>query len=234
MLAFTTDALNAVFRNEVDDATSTPLWSDPEVYLYMTEAVDALNTAVEGQYKILSFSITPATVVSPVVPVPITLPRNLLHIREAKLTGVGRFIKQSRANAHIANAYVNPPDSYGTSFTGSAHLTYGTPSEYVRDYYNRALYLLPVPNITDTLELQCTVTLGVPLTSGMPLTNTDTKDQRLVLHYMKYLAYAKHDADTLDLQRSMQFKGMFDEGAKEREVRLRSYRRSPGTVQMEW
>jgi len=239
MIAFTTDDLATIFRQEVDDVLSATspspvdadrLWKNAEVFSYMTEAADAVAKAVEGIYKVLQFPITPAAVVVPAVPVQISLPRNVLHIREAKLLALGTYVNMTRADDHVIAAY----DTYGPPVRNSALLTYGVPTELVRDYYNRAFYLLPIPNITDTLELQCTVTIGTPLAAGMPLPFLDTSEQRLMLHYMKKLAYSKHDADTLDLSRATGFGAMFEVEARERASRLSSYRRPPGTVRMEW
>lgn len=239
MIAFTTDDLATIFRQEVDDVLSAAppspvdadrLWKNAEVFSYMTEAADAVATDVEGIYKVLQFPITPAAIVAPPVPIQITLPRNVLHIREAKLLSLGTYVAMTRANDHVIAAY----DTYGPPVRNSALLTYGVPTELVRDYYNRAFYLLPIPNITDTLELQCTVTIGVPLAAGMPLPFLSIPDQRLMLLYMKKLAYAKHDADTLDLERSTGFDRAYRAAAIERASRLNSYRRPPGTVRMEW
>lgn len=239
MIAFTTDELLGIFRLEVDDplegsSPSTPddnsLWSNAEIYQYMTEAADKVAKKVEGRYQTLQIAITPATVTVPPTPVPLILLRKVLHIREAKLVNSGYILEPINADDHIRASY----NSYGPPFRYTGAYTYGVPMGYMRDYENNALILTPIPNITDTLELQCTVTIDAPLAAGGSLPYTDTEDLRLMLHFMKKLAYEKQDADTLDLQRSQQWERQFESGALNRSLRLRSYRRRPGQVLTDW
>lgn len=122
---------------------------------------------------------------------------------------------------------------YGMQFVGGGRAR-GTPQTLARDRERKAVVLAPTPVQNDTLELQCSVTLTTPLLCGMPLPFLERPDIRLMLTYMKYLAYAKQDADTLDLTRSNTFKAQFDMGAEDRAVELRRQRRQPSPIRMEW
>jgi len=232
MIAYFTDELATVFRGEVADILegvdanhpdSENLWKNVEIHQYQTEAADMLSKDVGGRYKILTF---PLSIGVQLVP----LPRSVLHIRQARLVTFGHTINPANADDRTTRW----ENDYWEFLNSAFWTARGTPTVYVRDYNSSGLLLAPIPAQVDTLELQCAVTQGVPLGPGMPLPFLDTEDQRLMLHYMKYLAYMKHDADVLDLTRSTMFKKLFDDGAAIREVRLRSYRRRPGVVKTDW
>src|SRR5690606_884565 len=218
MFASSADELLRCFRAEVGDAVAPYLWEDWEVYGYMTEGFDALLKQANVQTTVLQLAFAEG---EPTV----VLPRSLLHIRAMRIVGGGPL----RAASATERAAVRSND-YGAPWTGEDPMFSGSgkPQFYVRDYERRALRLVPIPNVGGTLELQGTVTVSTPLGDGTPLPSTDAEDLRLVLQYMKYLAYAKHDAETEDLTRSAHHEARFRAGAKERESRLRNYRRPPG------
>jgi hypothetical protein len=224
MFATSADELLRFFRAEVGDAVAPYLWEDWEAYGYMTEGFDALLKEANVQTSVLHLPFVAGT---PTV----ALPKSLLHIRTMRVVGGGEVTPAS-ATARVssrANDYGVPWPAGDAMFTGS-----GAPQFYVRDYERSALRLVPIPNAAGELELQGTVTLSLPLTDGAPLPTTDAEDLRLVLHYMKFLAYTKHEAETEDLIRSGHHERRFNDGAKERESRLRNYRRPPGVVRMEY
>lgn len=226
MLASTADELLTLFRLEVSDQASTPLWSDVEFYAWATEGADVILDRAEVMHKVLQLPVTPG---QPVVP----LPAKVLTIREARMVSVNRRLTPRNANSPDFGL----TDDYGLQKTdGSAMFSdaQGTPHSYVRDYETRALRLIPVPNAADFLEIQCSVTLSAPLGDGMPLPFASAQDQRLLLTYVKWRAYEKHDAETEDLVRASRYQRQFYEGVEDRKSRLRSQRRAPGTVRMEW
>lgn len=232
MLAFTTDEFAAVFRNEVDDPlegvdASSPdsecLWKNAEIYRYMTSAADAVARAVEGIYKIVEITLVANQQAY-------TLPRNVLHIREARLVTADRRLRPS--NADVATRMRG--DDYGELLNNQFWSATGVPSCYVRDYRKNALLLSPIPTTADTLELQCTATVATPLAAAMPMPFMEVPDQELMLLYMCHLAYRKQDADVLDLKQSREYKTMFEEAATMRKELLESYRRTPGLVETWW
>jgi hypothetical protein len=218
VLAFTTDELARRFRSDVDDAITDVggsdadcLWSDYDVYGYMTEACAALASAAAGVYRTirLPFAAGAASV---------RLPPYVLHVREAALASDGRRVYQ--ANASDRGRAVD------TDATGA-------PAVYVRDLDPRVLYLYPTPVVPDAIELQCTVSITTPLDGGVPLPFMDVTDQRLLLHYMKSLAYRKHDAETEDLTRAREFERLWKEGSLDRRSELNNYRRHPPVMRAE-
>jgi hypothetical protein len=230
MLAVSTDDLLTIFRQEVVDPLegispqqpdSENLWKNAEILTYMTEAADAVARDVEGLYKILQLPVQANVQFVP-------LPRNVLHIREARLLTAQRRLRPKNAN----QVTQLPVDDYGMHLNSDFWTSTGVPNYFVRDYDRRGLLLAPIPSAVDTLELQCTTTLGAPLVAGMPLPFFEVPEQRLMLLYMKHLAYAKQDADTLDLKRSVDFKKQYDDRVVDRKELLESYRRTPGLVEV--
>lgn len=234
MLAVTSDDLNGLFRQEVadvirDDATdpvdADRLWKDVEVYSYMTEAADAVARETLGLYKLVQVPVRAGVQAY-------TLPLYVLEIRNVRLISAGRTLCQ-----HNINEYgVIGDDDYGQQVVGSANVftVRGTPTQYMRDYDTRAIRLIPIPTVDDTLELQCAVTIPAPLSAGMAMPFRESVDQRLMLLKMKALAYAKHDIDTFDTARSEAFAAEFETKAAARKAELLNYRRKPGVVRMEW
>lgn len=224
MFATTADELLKFFRAEVGDAVAPYLWEDWEVYGYMTEGFDALLKKANVQTTVLRLPFVAGT---PTV----AIPKSLLHIRAMRIVD-GGVVNPASATERVttrANDYGVPWSGTDAMFTGT-----GVPQFYVRDYERTALRLVPIPNANGELELQGTATLSAPMADGVPLPTTDAEDLRLVLHYMKFLAYAKHEAETEDLVRSSHHEARFNRGSEEREARLRNYRRPPGVVRMEY
>ena len=232
MLAFSTDELMRVFRDEVDDVITDQngsdfgcLWKNREVYGYMTEACDAVMSRTDTKYSTirLPFVADQKTV---------RLPSYVLDIRSARYVERNTDLEHLNAN----DTGFGYGDDYGLPRGRSVGLfgESGPPRAFVRDYDTKALRLVPTPNTLGTIELQCTVTISVPFEEGMPLPLLDVKDQRLVLHYMKSIAYRKQDAETEDLTRAREFSALYENGVEDRKVRLRNNRRSPGVVRMAW
>lgn len=223
MFAATADELLRNFRAEVGDSVAPYLWEDWEAYGYMTEGFDALLKTAGVQTTVLQLAFTAGT---PTV----ALPKSLLHIRTARIVGGGELAPASAtARAAVrAGDYGQAAPAADPMFSGT-----GTPQRYVRDYERRALRLVPIPNVDGTIELQGTKTLSLPMEDGAALPSDDSEDLRLVLHYMKSLAYAKHEAETEDLTRASYHDKHFKVGAAQRDARNRNYRRPPGVVRME-
>lgn len=215
MLAFTAEELAARFRSDVDDkitdvngSDADCLWSNADVYGYMTAAVDALARATDGLFRTVRLPVAAgvATVYAPVT---------MLHIREVRLASTGDELHQLNAND-----------------VDLTHLATGRPRAYVRDLERKALWLTPIPVQADVLEVFCTVTCGAPMAPGFPLPFLETVDQLLLLEYMKSLAYRKHDAETEDLTRARDHERRWQTGADDRKSELNNYRRHPPVMRM--
>lgn len=218
MIAETVADLVTIFRSEVDDAVSDgvgdhdKLWKTWEVLNYATEAVDATAKRVLSLTQKIDLTITAGQGV-------VALPQRVLNIRDARL--LVRQIHLLPRNANELNRF----DVFNST---------GTPRWYVADYSVHALDLYPTPDEDDMLRIQCSVTIDEPLAESDDFPFTDLQDTRLVLEYMKHLAYKKQDAETLDLQRSVEYRDSFDRLSRERAVSVRNYRRRPAAVRMNW
>jgi hypothetical protein len=224
MLALDTTELARVFRSEVDDPLKADcgdedcLWKDSDVYYYMTEAFDAVMRGVGGVAGQVSvpYAIGQST---------ITLPKKVFEISSAWLAS-GKALRIT----NLSDAGYNRQFPERELDLGKVDI----PDSFMTENgYNRGV-LYPAPSEAGTLNIMGRFTLAFPLEAGMPVPLRDIPDQRLVLTYMKYLAYAKHDAETYDLGRSSRYQSEFDVKIMDREVELRRNRRRPGTVRMDY
>lgn len=229
MLAFSTDELALRFRSDVADpleggttaADSECLWSDYDVYGYLTAACDQLAKDTEAFYKVIQ---RPVVANEPLI----VIPQQVHIIREARLVTARVYLEPYNIDDRVPSLI----DDYGTYSSGNMTVfnTVGQPRSYIQDYEPQRLRLVPIPAMDDTLEFQAVVTIAVPQQAGMPLPFRDTEDQLLLLKYMKYLAYQKQDADTLDLARADKFKKEYDDGSVERKYEYRRRRRQGGLI----
>lgn len=204
-MIYTVDQLIEDFRSDVwdravadgDDTPRDTLWSDTDVLRYINSACAQLASdtlalrrrfeiAVEAGQALVRFpldEILDELVVSFAIP------------------GLGRrrALRQFDIDEGVRR------DDYGSRVYVQPDLeAAGTPSHYTRDYDNTNLRLWPVPYLPGVLHAQAIV-MPQPLHCGMPLPFSARKDLDLLLMWMKHLAYAKHDADVLDLERSKSF-----------------------------
>lgn len=230
MLATTTDELAARFRSDVDDLVTDVngsdfgcLWKNADVYAYMTAACDRLAKDTEALYKTLLLPVRTGEAV-------VRCPTYVTDIRSARLV---------QRNQSVCAANTNSGDygftrDYGIAHHGAPAMfdSSGIPEVFIRDYEKKALRLVPIPSEDDTLEVQCATTLSLPQEACMPLPFMDTGEQILLLEYMKYLAYRKHDAETENLVRSESHKATYDRDVLDRKYELQRYRRRPPVMRM--
>lgn len=228
MLAETVADLVNVFRNDVDDVDATPyLWSDTEVLSYLNEAVERLATDTNGLVKVLPINVRAG---EPLV----RLPQYVLQIYQARLQGAGTQLIQRNANDF--GVLGNDRDYGHTGFSRGNNLfgQQGQPTAFVRDYDDGQLRLVPTPIVDDVLEIRCSVTQSFPLDMDDLLPFRKSADQRLLLCYMRFRAYNKHDAETEDLVRARKNESEYLGMVIDREQEIRNQRRTPGTVRMEY
>jgi hypothetical protein len=233
MTVSTADELLTVFRQEVDDLpaggslTETDdgdcLWKDAEIYGYMTEACAALSEETRGLYRVLTRPIVAGES-------DVRLPCSVMDVREARIVGTDTQVQPSTANQFPTT----PSTDYGLTGVTLTNTT-GLPRQYVRDFAKNALRLVPTPTDDDVLELQVVVDSIAPMASGAPVPFLHPTDQNLLVMYMKYRAYQKHDAEAQDLSRSVGYYGMFKSQALDRQLALRRQRRrGGGGIKMDW
>lgn len=218
MIAETADELIAIFRNEVDDVVgsdgddSDKLWKTAELYTYLNEAIDKTARVTHAlQERVLLDVISGEKYV--------VLPPNVVDVNRVSLQNLGVTLE------HLNDNELDDNDLFG----GPAH-----PYGYILDPGSNELQLVPPPNADDVAELRCATTLLHPLEDGDDLPFTAAEDLRLVLLWMKALAYKKQDVETEDLIRAQRFENEFNVRALERHAALQRLRRRPGNVRMQW
>lgn len=101
----------------------------------------------------------------------------------------------------------------------------GMPTHFSRDYEDGFMRLWRVPHVAGRLE--AVAIASPPIAYGnVPLPFQHPKDRALLLMWMKKLAYEKHDADTLDLERARDFESQYKEGVRVRRPEIDRTRRN--------
>lgn len=106
-------------------------------------------------------------------------------------------------------------DDYGIRYLSTYDLDHntGNPRGVTRDWSPGHLRVYPIPSIValpgPTRIIINAVVYPKPIFHGMPMPSSNEQDKQLFLLWMKKLAYAKQDADVLDLQRSKDFEGEY-------------------------
>lgn len=116
-------------------------------------------------------------------------------------------------------------DDYGVQVYTMPDLeAVGMPSHYSRDYEDGYMRLWRVPHVAARLEAVA-IASPQPAAGDVPLPFQHPKDRALLLQWMKKLAYEKHDADTLDLDRARSFETQYHEYARLRRAEVDRTRR---------
>lgn len=220
------------FRREVDDpyepggSAQQPdehsLWKDEEITGYLIEAQNELSR------RILHFTATKQ--ISFVAGTEkVDYPDGYLDLRAAYLIDGANRTELPRRNFDEMEAVIR--SDYGVQ-GGSNWLTdTGAPQVLVTDVETDSFRFAPIPEKGGTVML---VYYRYPLPRFVGTTGqieyADPQYIRAILHWMKNLAYAKQDAETLDLQRSQQFEAKFFAAAQDLAGEDKRARRRPGTV----
>jgi hypothetical protein len=230
-MAYTVDQIIKDFRSDVfdiadvDDAgvARDALWSDAEALRYLNSACARLASDTLALRRQYSFDIE---VGDPLVRFPYTEILDGLQVSfSVPSYGRRRQLREFDLQTGIA------VDDYGlVSFDVPDLAATGMPSHYTRDYDEDFMRLWPVPAVAGTLSAYATV-LPVGLVPGMSLPFPAVQDRDLLLMWMKKLAYAKQDADTLDLKRSESFEAEYMRFMPDRRSEVDRVRRNGGLLQ---
>jgi hypothetical protein len=215
------------FRREVDDRLSDPddltddadrLFTNDEIYEYIHEAQYETARATRG---LLYVYTVPVVAGEPLVSVP-----GIIDVLDVELVSTRRALtERNRSEALVTT------DDYGNVSTNVSRTAVGIPQHYTLDAVAGRMRLSPIPSADDSLEITMITLPRVAVTTGTdPTAFADPKDLRLVLMYMKYLAYDKQDTDTLDGRKSDDYRDEFEEQALKRESEISRTRRRPGVV----
>lgn len=217
-------ALLALFRQEVRDEATPYLWSDEEILSYATHAQE-MFCRLGGGIADATSAITELTVqaddeftdVSPRI-LKLRAARNattgrdiqLLNYEDLQLGGAGG---QYDYGQYVSNFRL---DSTPGEVTGLVEGMEPNKVRWVRIpleglTVKLLIYRMPLEPVTEDEELEI-----------------DEHHQRYLLHWMKYLAHQKQDAETYDRGRAEQFRNEFemycDRAKAERERREHKYR----------
>lgn len=194
----TVDELVHFFRADISDTIEPFLWSDVEVLVYANEARDQFVRSTGGiadELRIPVVKGVPTASISPAV----------LNFRYA-------YITYNNTNLPFVNEGQLPTPKYG----------YGMRSGAVTDTRPGRLIAIEIGNQPDVIRwIPCpmeddTCVIGVyrlpsaPLVAGGEITEVQAHHHRRLVEYMKFLAYGKHDAETLQNTKSLACKQLFD------------------------
>lgn len=218
-------ALLQRFRAEVRDEATPYLWSDAEIFGYIDDA-QKMFCRMHGGIADSSSALTTLVVAAGAEFV--TVSPLILKIRAVRNAATGRDIQLlNYEDLQLGGA--GGQYDYG-QYVSNFRLD-STPGEVtgaVEGMEPNKLRLVAIPLEETTLKL---VLYRMPRltidSTGLPL-EIDEHHQRYLLHWMKYLAHQKQDAETYDRGRAEQFRNEFeiycDRAKAERERREHKYR----------
>lgn len=205
MLRTTTDFLDDLRsdladRPDVDDSGNArdTLWSDGDLLRYLNSAAARLATDTLGLRR--RFEI-PTSSLQPLYKFPYWQIIDIIQASFATpaIGGGDRDLTKFDIDEGI------PYDDYGVQYFRTPDFTtVGVPRAYTRDWDDTFLRLFPIPQVDGVLTVHAYI---VPdqIQDGMPIPFQAQEDWDLLLIWAKKLAYAKQDADVLDLTRSQAF-----------------------------
>jgi hypothetical protein len=227
MAAYTLAQLLTFFREDLDDTATPYLWSDSNFYRYLDEAQKQF--ARDTRYFRDSAS-------TEMTRVPVSLLRNyvdiderILEITRAQLTSNNRPLQI--LNFNELDHHTRSGDSFEQWEITSWSESTGTPRHLVLDHDNNRGRLVPAPVADDTLLLWVIRDPLDDIDDADSCTEVeDRNDQLTLLHYVKYLAYSKQDADVVDPNRASNHLAEYRLKTEETRQRLNKKRHRPGTV----
>lgn len=219
------------FRREVDDRLSDPtdtsddadrLWENAEIYQYMNEAQYEVARATRGLLRNSTLAVTAGN--------PYVTVYGLLEVLSLESASTYQRLEERNDSERVAVG-----SDYGISYASFSDSSTGTPRYYSLDKMANRIRLTPVPVADDTFNLTAIALPRTEIEDGDDeLPFSDPKDIRLVLHYMKALAYDKQDTDVLDRPLSEAFRAKFTLEAAERELELERLRSRPRAVRFSY
>lgn len=194
----TVDELVQFFRMDTSDTIEPFLWSDAEVLVYANEARDQFVRTTGGISDEIQVPVVKGVAKA-------NVPASVLNFRYA-------YVTYNTAKVPFVNEGELPAPGYG----------YGVKHGGVTDTRTGRLVAIEIGNQPDVIRWiptpveDDTCTIGVyrlpnaPLSRGGEITEVQPQHHRHLVDYMKFLAYAKHDAETLQNTRSVTYKQLFE------------------------
>lgn len=194
----TVDELVQFFRMDTSDTIEPYLWSDVEVLVYANEARDQFVRTTGGISDELQIPVVKGVATA-------SVDATILNFRYA-------YITYNNTSLPFVNEGELPSPSYG----------YGVKRGAVTDTRAGRLIAIEIGNQPDVIRWvpipmeDDTCVIGVyrlptaALVRSGEITEVQAHHHRHLVDYMKFLAYAKHDAETLQNTKSLAYKQLFD------------------------
>lgn len=217
-------------RADVDDngVARDTLWSDDDVMRYLNDAVAQWAADTLAYRRSFEFDLVPNQAVY-------RTPFEIIEVVQATY----RPLNGGRARLlwvfNQDDGYIQ--DDYGQMFYTVADLDArtGMPRGISFDFAPMSARLYPVPDAATLGSIFVNAVVYPPqLFPGMPLPSNNRQDRHLLLAWMKKLAYAKQDADTLDLARSKDFENEYSALLTRRMYSYDRAVRNGGVVRPRW
>lgn len=220
--------LKDLFRSDVRDEASPPLWTDTEIFVYMDDAQKMFCRKGGGIADSTSAICTMQVAAGDTY---IDYDPRILKLRDLRRASDGR-------NVNILNFEdLGHPgwaqDDYGQSASfGTGGVKFSTNPTAITGVVvgmdANKLRLVAPAVADDTLQA---IVYRMPLediTASSIAFEIDVQHHRHLMNWMKHLAHEKQDAETYDRGRSMEFRDKFlaycDQAKAERERREHKYR----------
>lgn len=217
-----TKELLALFRREANDLASPPLWSDEEVYEYMTAAQEMFCRMTHG-IRDSSSELTKVAVVAD-DPLVVFDPK-ILRIRSARLESDGRELTLINPE-DLSSGYLS--DDYGLAASRIDLTLSGIPKMLLVGDAEDTARLVHIPIDDDTLLL---IVERLPLEDLLSPTKEleiPPQHHRYLVQWMLHLAYMKQDAEAYNRGRSEEFAARFAQycelAKRESERRIHKHR----------
>ena len=229
-MIYTVDRLIEDFRSDVFDLADVDdggnerdtLWSAADVLRYANHAAAQLASDTLALQRRFQFQLRAGQAT---LRFPFSEILDALSV-DFSMEGIGR--RRHLIHFDLDTGIVR--DDYGLrTFVHPDLDAVGQPTHFTRDYDDGQMRLWPVPMYAGVITAIATA-LPAELHPGMPMPFSAPQDRHLMLLWMKKLAYAKQDADTLDLQRSKDFEAEYRDLVLTRRYEVDRTRRDTGSL----
>lgn len=215
-------ALLALFRADVRDEATPPLWSDLEIYSYMDDA--------QKKFCIETGGIADSSSAITIIPLLlgeqwVAYDKRILKIRGGSRVSDDYDVKilnyEDLGTARFMSDYGN---TFGTSFRNTA----GPVQAIVVGMDANRMRVAGIPQFNDSLQLSVYRLPLEDIVDASDVFEIDDRHHRHLMDWMKSLGYQKQDAETYDKGKSTEFENRFlgycAEARRSRELREHKYR----------
>lgn len=199
------------------------LWSDADLLRYLNSAAARLASDTLGLRKQFTIQVTAGTALLP-FPYWQVLDFITAGFNSPAFGSSTYNLTQFDMNEGICR------DDYGVMINVQPdYNTTGNPRYFTRDVDGTFMRLYPIPMV-DGVFTALAYVLPTPIQAGMPVPFQAQQDWDLLLMWAKNMAYRKHDADTLDLDRADAFRAEYNSTVIDRRSEIDRIARDGGII----